>query len=109
MHLGPRCPHSGRDPETRLESRSDRENSDARGQAVALAARPSALPVQAGDLPLTMRAPIRIALLLAACLVAGCAAQSPPRKVERQTDMLCLQDCLGSGGAREFCEDRCTD
>jgi len=56
-----------------------------------------------------MRTPIRIALLLSACLVAGCAAQSPARKVGRQTDMLCLQDCLGNGGAREFCEDRCTD
>jgi len=57
----------------------------------------------------TLRTPIRIALLLAACLAAGCAAQSPARKLERQTDMLCLQDCLGNGGAREFCQDRCTD
>jgi hypothetical protein len=56
-----------------------------------------------------MRTLIRIALLAAACLAAGCAVQSPPRKVERQTDMLCLQDCLGTGGAREFCQDRCTD
>ena len=56
-----------------------------------------------------MRATIRVTLLLAACLVAGCAGQSPPRKVERQTDMLCLQDCMGTGGSREFCEDRCTN
>jgi len=57
---------------------------------------------------------IRAALLLAALLAAGCAAtpqpdQSPRPRAQRQTDMLCVNDCLGSGGAREFCQDRCTD
>jgi hypothetical protein len=51
---------------------------------------------------------IRIALLLTV-FVAGCATQAAPPKVERQTDMLCLQDCLGTGGSREFCQDRCTN
>src|SRR3981189_2324452 len=109
VQLRPRRPDAGGNLAAGVESRPDRENPDARGQAVAVAARPSALPVQAGYLPVTMRTLIRIALLVAACLAAGCASQSPPRKVERQTDMLCLQDCLGTGGAREFCQDRCTD
>ena len=55
-----------------------------------------------------MIAMIRIALLLAV-FVAGCTTQGPPRKVERQTDMLCLQDCMGTGGSRDFCQDRCTN
>jgi len=61
---------------------------------------------------------IRAAALLAALLACGCSA--PPRaepgadggggpRIKRQTDQLCINDCLGSGGTPSFCEDRCTD
>jgi len=29
--------------------------------------------------------------------------------LERQTDNLCMNDCLGTGGNRDFCQDRCTN
>src|SRR2546429_7245685 len=56
---------------------------------------------------------IRATLLLAALLAAGCAAppqsdQSSRPRAQRQTDMLCMNDCLGSGGARAFWQDRFT-
>ncbi len=30
-------------------------------------------------------------------------------RVQRRTDMLCMNDCLGTGGARDFCQERCTN
>lgn len=54
-----------------------------------------------------------IAFLLV--MLAACSASPPlgdatskPR-APAQTDMLCIDDCMGSGGTREFCEDRCTN
>jgi hypothetical protein len=32
-----------------------------------------------------------------------------PQRVHRTSDMLCMQDCEGTGGTRGFCEDRCTN
>lgn len=50
--------------------------------------------------------------MLAACSTSPApqnAGQSGASRVPRQTDRLCMEDCLGSGGNREFCEDRCTN
>jgi hypothetical protein len=57
-------------------------------------------------------------LLLLSLLVAGllCACASQPAgepagasKSRGMTDSLCLNDCLGSGATRSFCQDRCTN
>jgi hypothetical protein len=51
-------------------------------------------------------------LALAACATAHDSpnsAASPAPKAGRQTDRLCFQDCVGNGGDRGFCEDRCTN
>ena len=34
--------------------------------------------------------------------------QGAPSSTSRRTDTLCMNDCLGSGGTKELCEDRCT-
>src|SRR5256885_15575323 len=34
--------------------------------------------------------------------------QRTPSSIPRRIDALCMNDCLGSGGTREVCEDRCT-
>jgi hypothetical protein len=34
--------------------------------------------------------------------------QSAPN-APRRTDMLCMEDCLSTGGSRDFCQDRCTN
>lgn len=53
---------------------------------------------------------MRIGLLLAGLLcLYGCASNAPPSKVLRgDSDSLCVNDCLGTGGTREFCTDRCS-
>jgi hypothetical protein len=53
---------------------------------------------------------MRICLLLMCLLcLAGCASNFPPSKAMRSgSDSLCVQDCLGNGGTREFCSDRCS-
>jgi hypothetical protein len=53
-----------------------------------------------------------VALLL--WLLASCAARPPSPdagtpSARRQTDMYCMDDCVGNGGTREFCRQRCTD
>jgi len=57
---------------------------------------------------------IRLASL--AAVLFGCGCSAPPAKdqgaaprMPRQTDMLCINDCLGAGGTRDFCQDRCTN
>jgi len=48
---------------------------------------------------------------LVACLLClhGCASEARSSKVSRDgSDSLCVQDCLGNGGTREFCTDRCS-
>lgn len=47
-------------------------------------------------------------------VLAGCS--TPPKPNDqgavlspRQRDMQCVDDCLGNGGNRQFCEDRCTN
>ena len=52
-----------------------------------------------------------IALVL---LGAGCSSAPHPEKTGqggalREPDNMCLNDCLGHGGERRFCEERCTD
>jgi hypothetical protein len=60
------------------------------------------------------RGMIRLPLLLLALAAAGCGgaarndAPAEPRS-PRTTDQLCLNDCLGSGATRSFCEDRCNN
>jgi hypothetical protein len=54
---------------------------------------------------------MRASLILIVLLVVGCASSSdrsgsPPRRPG--TDTLCYNDCLGSGGNKQFCEDRCS-
>jgi hypothetical protein len=53
---------------------------------------------------------MRIGLLLVCLLcLCGCAGNAQPSKVLRgDTDSLCVNDCLGTGGTREFCSDRCS-
>ena len=51
---------------------------------------------------------------IALLLLAGCATGTHPansagaaRTVKEPGDSLCLDDCLGNGGTREFCRSRC--
>jgi len=37
------------------------------------------------------------------------ADRTPPPRSQRQTDQLCMSDCMGNGGQAEFCKDRCTN
>ena len=60
---------------------------------------------------------MRASVILIALAVAGCSyfsnrsqpsrpgTSSPP---SRGIDTLCMNDCLGSSGTKELCEDRCT-
>ncbi len=48
---------------------------------------------------------ILLAVLIA--ILQGCAA--PPGRMSRQPDSLCVDDCLGTGGTKEFCQSRCSD
>jgi hypothetical protein len=60
------------------------------------------------------RVAIRLLLLLLVLAGAGCSGAArkdtpvEPRS-PRATDLLCLNDCLGSGASRSFCEDRCNN
>jgi hypothetical protein len=59
---------------------------------------------------------MRLCIFLAVLAVSGCtyymksdrpgesAAKPPPRA----PDQLCMSDCLGGGGDRAFCTERCT-
>jgi hypothetical protein len=47
-------------------------------------------------------------LLLASC--AKPTAHTPgAQPAATRTDMYCMDDCVGNGGTREFCRQRCTD
>jgi len=48
---------------------------------------------------------------VAVCLQACSTPAPPPAPGARigQPDMLCVNDCLGTGGSRPFCQERCTD
>lgn len=48
---------------------------------------------------------MRFALVL--LFLSACAAA--PSRIARQPDAMCVNDCLGAGGKREFCESRCSD
>lgn len=62
-----------------------------------------------------MRAPVMIAIVLSISLLGACASapkgkeDSAPPRVQRQTDQLCMSDCMGNGGNAEFCTDRCNN
>jgi len=60
---------------------------------------------------------VRASAILIALTVAGCSyfpnRPEPTRpgtssSTSRGVDTLCMNDCLGSGATKEFCEDRCT-
>jgi hypothetical protein len=57
---------------------------------------------------------MRIASIAALLLLLGSCAARPPAQdagapSTRRTDMYCMDDCVGNGGTREFCQQRCTD
>jgi hypothetical protein len=61
---------------------------------------------------------MRIFLVLILLAAAGCSSfqkheepadRSAPPRSQRQTDQLCMSDCMGNGGQAEFCKDRCTN
>lgn len=61
-----------------------------------------------------MRDPFVIALVLSISMLGACASaskseNSAPPRVLRQTDQMCMSDCMGNGGNSEFCSDRCTN
>jgi hypothetical protein len=35
--------------------------------------------------------------------------KATPPGARRQTDQLCMSDCMGNGGQAQFCRDRCTN
>jgi hypothetical protein len=37
------------------------------------------------------------------------AEPATARKALRREDSLCMDDCLGAGGLRSFCQERCTN
>ncbi len=47
-----------------------------------------------------------LCLLLAACESLNQSDAPPPTR--HPADMLCMSDCLATGGDRDFCTDRCT-
>jgi hypothetical protein len=60
-----------------------------------------------------MRISVVLLALLAACSSSpdksAPGSQPPAASVPKRpgTDTLCLNDCLGNGGGKDFCEDRC--
>ncbi len=57
---------------------------------------------------------ISLVLLATACSGLGLKDKSVREKpaqsgIARQPDHFCMEDCLGNGGDRQLCEDRCTD
>ena len=61
---------------------------------------------------------MRTSIVLLALLAAACSSspdrsapssQPPKASVPKRpgVDVLCLNDCLGSGATKELCEDRC--
>jgi len=48
---------------------------------------------------------MRFALLV--LFLTACSAA--PSGIARQPDGMCVNDCLGAGGTREFCQSRCSD
>jgi hypothetical protein len=59
----------------------------------------------------------KLPFFVVALLVGGCSSlpkndepvgeKAAPPRVQRQTDQLCMSDCMGNGGQAEFCKDRC--
>jgi hypothetical protein len=45
---------------------------------------------------------MRCTLLAMMLCLSACSTASPA-----QGDTLCVNDCLGTGGTREFCQSRC--
>ncbi len=48
-------------------------------------------------------------LLLAACSTPSKPDDQDARRSPLQRDTQCVDDCLGNGGNRQFCEERCTN
>ena len=60
---------------------------------------------------------MRASVILIALATAGCSyfpnrseptQQGTSSSTSRGIDSLCMNDCLGAGATKEFCEDRCT-
>ena len=60
---------------------------------------------------------VRASIILIVLATAGCsyfpnrsepAQQGTSLSTPRGIDTLCMNDCLGSSGTKEFCEDRCS-
>jgi hypothetical protein len=49
---------------------------------------------------------IRFGLVLLA-LLGGCSTHAG--RIAREPDAMCVNDCLGAGGTKEFCQSRCSD
>ena len=49
---------------------------------------------------------MRFALAL---LILLCGCSAAPTRIARQPDAMCVNDCLGAGGTKEFCQSRCSD
>jgi len=55
-------------------------------------------------------------VLLGAALLAGCTynmrsdrpGEAAAAPAPRAPDQMCMSDCLGTGGDRSFCTERCT-
>jgi hypothetical protein len=58
---------------------------------------------------------VRAGVLFLILLVVGCThvqSSGPPEsrteKSTRRSDMLCMQDCMGTQADKQLCEDRCS-
>ncbi len=59
---------------------------------------------------------MRISILLGVLLLGGCTyymksdrpGESAAKPPARAPDQLCMSDCIGTGGDRGFCTERCT-
>lgn len=54
---------------------------------------------------------MKLASLVLLLALSACAAAHPPSgsaPTPHTLDQMCVDDCLGTGGTREFCEDRCS-
>jgi hypothetical protein len=54
---------------------------------------------------------IRFLVIIAALTaLQGCSSNQPATgRIAREPDTMCVNDCLGTGGTREFCQSRCSD
>ncbi len=49
-----------------------------------------------------------VLLALAACASSTGAQKTSAEPTPHMRDQMCVDDCVGNGGNRQFCEDRCS-